>query len=99
MYETYRGGDDASRMGLALADQIAEFHQRRWGIAKSEECIRMFFYSETNASLGACDVLRLSHLNHSWVTQIAFRLNTQTRQCPLTDTTCHHRHICYDGLQ
>ena len=38
-------------MSLALTDQFAKFHQRRGGIAKGKECIRMLLDSETDASL------------------------------------------------
>ena len=57
MHKTHWCGDDTGRMSLALADQIAEFHQCRRGIAKDKECIRMFLYRQPDASLRTGDVL------------------------------------------
>ena len=91
--------NDASRMGFALANEIAEFHQSRWGIAKGKEGIGMFLDGETDACLSAGNTLSLSHLSHAWIAQITLCLNTQALEGTLTDTTGYHRHIGNDSLQ
>ena len=56
MNEAHRSSNDASWTRLPLTNQVAEFHQGRWGIAKGEERIRMFLDSEADTCLSASDV-------------------------------------------
>ena len=56
MYKAHRCSDDTSRMGLTLTDQVAEFHQCCWGIAKGKKCIGVLLNSKADACLGASDV-------------------------------------------
>ena len=55
MHKSYWRGDDARRMSLAATDELAQFHQRRWRIAKGKQCIGMLLNSETDARLRARD--------------------------------------------
>jgi len=57
MDEAYRGCDDAGRTSLALAYQVAEFHQCCGGITKGKKRIGMLLYGQTDASLRAGDAL------------------------------------------
>ena len=110
MDKAYGGGDDASGTSLALADQIAEFHQGGGSIAESKEGIGVLLDSQTDACLGAGETFPillpaltekggLCHLSHTWVAEVAFSLNAKTGEGSLTDAAGHHGHIGDDGLQ
>ena len=65
MNEADGSRNDASRMRLALADQVAEFHQSRRGIAKGEEGIGMLLDSQTDTSLSTGDAKGIGHVLHT----------------------------------
>ena len=98
MHKAHWRGDDAGRMGLALADEVTQFHQCRRCIAEGEECIGMLLNGEADARLSACDALCRGHLGNPRVAQIALGFQAQSCQCPLADAAGHHRHIGYNGL-
>ena len=99
MNETHWGCDDTCGMGLALAHEVAEFHQGCGSITKGKECIRVFFDRQTDTCLSTGDTFCRCHLGHTRILQIALRLDAQSFKSTLTDTTGHHRHISHDGLQ
>ena len=86
-------------MGLALAHEVAEFHQGCRGITKGKECIRVLFDRQTDTCLSTGDTFCRCHLGHTRILQIALRLDAQSFKSTLADTTGHHRHISHDGLQ
>ena len=98
MHKSHWGSDDASRMSLALANQLAKLHQCRRCIAKGKEGIRMLLNSQADACLSTSDTFFFGHLSHTRIREIALGLNTQALESTLTDTTRHHRHISYYRL-
>ena len=99
MHKTYWCGDDASRTGFALANEVAEFHERGGRIAESKECIGMLFDSKPDACLGSRDAFLRRHFCHSRVGEITFGFDAEPLQCPLSNAANHHRHICDYGLE
>ena len=99
MYKPYGGGNDACRTGLALANEVAQFHECRRRIAKGEQGIGMLLDGQTYAGLGARDVHRLGHFRHTWVAQIALGLDAETRQRSFAHTAGYHSHIAHNGVQ
>ena len=90
MNETHWGCDDTCGMGLALAHEVAEFHQGCGSITKGKECIRVLFDRQTDTCLSTGDTFCRCHLGHTRILQITLRLDAQSFKSPLTDTTGHH---------
>ena len=99
MNEAYGGGNDAGGPCLALADEVAEFHQGCGGVAESKQCFRMFLDSQSYAGLCASNALPSCQPGHPRVAQIAHRLDAQPLQGSFANAAGHHGDVGDDGSQ
>ena len=97
--KTHGSCNNASRMCLALTDEVTQFHQCRRRITESIQRFGMLLNCQTDACLCAGDALGGGHLGNTRVAQVAFGLHAQSCQCALADAAGHHRHVGHDSFQ
>ena len=90
-------GNKSGGVCLALADEVAEFHEGGGGIAKGEERVGVLLDGEADAGLGAGDVVGRGKLGHANVLQVALGLDAETLEGALADAAGDHSDIGDDG--